>query len=105
MDADIANNTAGWQWIAGCGADAAPYFRVFNPVMQGQKFDPQGDYTLKYLPELQHLPKSYLYSPWEAPESVLKAAGVVLGKDYPHPIVNLQESRETALSAFSQLKA
>jgi len=104
VDADLANNSAGWQWIAGCGADAAPYFRVFNPATQGEKFDPEGEYTRKYVPELKKLPNKYLYKPWEAPEEVLHAAGITLGKDYPEPIVDLKISRVRALDAFKSLK-
>ncbi|MBM93267.1 MAG: deoxyribodipyrimidine photolyase [Legionellales bacterium] len=105
VDADLANNSAGWQWIAGCGADAAPYFRIFNPVTQGQKFDPQGDYVRRFVPELALLPDQYLFSPWEAPALILKAAQVELGVDYPKPIVDLKISREKALSAFKSLKS
>ncbi|WP_236870235.1 cryptochrome/photolyase family protein [Candidatus Bandiella numerosa] len=104
VDADLANNSAGWQWIAGCGADAAPYFRIFNPVTQGHKFDAQGKYTRKYVPELNNLPNKYLFSPWEAPNNILKEAGVVLGENYPYPIVNLQESRNLALEAYDKIK-
>ncbi len=105
VDADLANNSAGWQWIAGCGADAAPYFRIFNPVTQGQKFDPQGDYVRRFVPELALLPDQYLFSPWEAPALILKAAQVELGVDYPKPIVDLKISREKALAAFKSLKS
>lgn len=104
VDADLASNSASWQWVAGCGADAAPYFRIFNPITQGEKFDPEGEYTLKYIPELKNMPKKFLYKPWEAPELVLQEAGVTLGKDYPKPIVDCKQSRETALEAFSSLK-
>jgi len=104
VDADHANNSASWQWIAGCGADAAPYFRVFNPVTQGEKFDPDGDYTRRFLPELAKLPKKYLYAPWTAPQAVLAEAGVRLGETYPRPVVDLKESREAALAAFSALR-
>ena len=100
VDADLANNSASWQWIAGCGADAAPYFRIFNPVTQGQKFDPQGDYVRRYVPALSQLPNKYLFSPWEAPEDVLRAANLVLGQDYPAPVVDLKQSRQAALDAF-----
>lgn len=103
-DADLANNSASWQWVAGCGADAAPYFRIFNPVMQGQKFDPDGDYIRQYVPEISALPNKFLFAPWEAPELVLQAANVELGKHYPHPIVDLKQSRESALMAFESLK-
>ena len=103
VDADLANNSASWQWIAGCGADAAPYFRIFNPVTQGRKFDPGGDYVRKHVPELVRLPTKYLHSPWEAPTDVLDAAGVELGTNYPQPIVDLKETRARALEAFSSL--
>ncbi|MEL7431957.1 MAG: deoxyribodipyrimidine photo-lyase [Chlamydiota bacterium] len=105
VDADIANNSAGWQWIAGSGADAAPYFRIFSPRSQVEKFDPEGEYVRHYVPELASLPQKYLAEPWLAPESALRAAGIVLGKDYPHPIVDVKESRQRALEAFQSLKA
>lgn len=104
VDADLANNSASWQWIGGCGADAAPYFRIFNCVTQGQKFDPDGGYVREFVPEIADLPNKYLFNPWEAPESVLKEAGVELGKTYPKPIVDLKKSREEALEAFKSLK-
>ncbi len=104
LDADLATNSTGWQWVAGCGADAAPYFRIFNPVTQGQKFDPEGDYVRNYLPELTNLPNKYLFCPWEAPESVLHEAGVNLGETYPQPIVDIKQSREAALEAFQALR-
>ena len=104
VDADLANNSASWQWIAGCGADAAPYFRIFNCVTQGQKFDPDGGYVREFVPEIADLPNKYLFNPWEAPESVLKEAGIELGKTYPKPIVDLKKSREEALEAFKSLK-
>lgn len=103
IDADLANNSASWQWVAGCGADAAPYFRIFNPVTQGEKFDKSGDYTRKYVPELQNLPDKYLFKPWEAPEYVLKSAGVELGFNYPKPIIDLQSSRNRALENYKNL--
>ncbi|WP_114009327.1 cryptochrome/photolyase family protein [Cohaesibacter intestini] len=103
LDADLANNSASWQWISGCGADAAPYFRVFNPVLQGEKFDKAGDYTRHYVPELADLPDKFLFKPWDAPLLVLKEAGVSLGKTYPMPIVDLKQSREAALLAFQAL--
>jgi len=104
VDADLASNSASWQWIAGCGADAAPYFRIFNPVTQGQKFDPEGEYVRKFVPELKALPNKYLFSPWEAPEALLEKAQVVLGDNYPKPIVDLKLSRQQALTAFQSLK-
>ncbi len=88
VDADLANNTMGWQWVAGCGVDAAPYFRVFNPVLQGEKFDPGGEYVRSWVPELRDLPSEWIHQPWAAPPLVLAAAGVVLGKTYPQPIVD-----------------
>lgn len=104
FDADHANNSASWQWVAGCGADAAPYFRIFNPVTQGQKFDAEGEYVRRWVPELNDLPNKYLFSPWEASDTVLSEAGVTLGKEYPEPIVDLKGSRAAALDAFSSLK-
>ena len=103
VDADLANNSASWQWIAGSGADAAPYFRIFNPVLQGEKFDKDGLYTKKYVSELKNLPNKYLFKPWEAPQDILKDCGVELGKNYPKPIINISESRQKALSHFKRL--
>ena len=105
VDADLANNSASWQWIAGCGADAAPYFRIFNPVTQGQKFDPDGAYVRRYVPELKALPDRYIHTPWEAPEVTMKAAGIVPGVSYPEPVVDLKASRERALEAFKSLSS
>lgn len=104
VDADLAQNTLGWQWTAGCGADAAPYFRVFNPVSQGEKFDPRGDYVRKWCSELARLPDEWLHQPDKAPPEVLARAGVVLGKNYPAPIVSHAIAREVALEAFAKLK-
>ena len=104
MDADLANNTQGWQWVAGCGADAAPYFRVFNPVTQSQRFDPEGRYLRHWLPELRALDDSDLHAPWLASAAQLCAAGVTLGRDYPQPIVDLKDSRVAALAAYRQLR-
>lgn len=104
VDADLAANSASWQWIAGCGADAAPYFRVFNPVTQSERFDAQGDYIRQYVPELSALPNKYLHHPAAAPAPILREAGVTLGSTYPHPIVDLKESRERALAAFKALE-
>ncbi|MDH3303603.1 MAG: DNA photolyase family protein [Gammaproteobacteria bacterium] len=103
VDADLANNSASWQWIAGCGADAAPYFRIFNPVTQGKKFDPEGNYVRQYVPELASLPEKFIHNPWEAPEEVLTKVGVTIGRDYPAPVVDLKPSRERALAAFKSL--
>ena len=105
VDADLANNSANWQWVAGCGADAAPYFRIFNPALQGEKFDPDGAYVRRYVPELAGLDVRYIHRPWAAPDDVLRAAGVVLGVTYPHPIVDHGEARERALAAFEAVRA
>jgi deoxyribodipyrimidine photo-lyase len=105
VDADPASNAASWQWVSGSGADAAPYFRVFNPVLQGEKFDPNGDYVRKYVPELAKLPTAFLQNPWDAPLKVLISAGVRLGETYPNPIVNHEFGRQRALAAYQTLKA
>lgn len=105
VDADLASNTFGWQWVAGCGADAAPYFRIFNPVLQSEKFDPQGEYLRRWLPELARLPVSWIHRPWEAPAKVLQTAGVRLGQEYPLPMVDHAQARERTLEAFKILKA
>jgi deoxyribodipyrimidine photo-lyase len=104
FDADLANNAASWQWIAGCGADAAPYFRIFNPITQGEKFDPDGAYIRKFVPELKNMPNDFIHKPWEASPLILKAAGVELGATYPHPIVDHAGAREKALAAFEKTK-
>jgi deoxyribodipyrimidine photo-lyase len=104
LDADIANNSASWQWVAGSGADAAPYFRIFNPTAQAEKFDPEGIYIRRFIPELAQLPTKYLFEPWKAPSLILKSAGVELGENYPKPIVGLELSRKRALSAFASLR-
>ena len=96
VDADLANNTLNWQWVAGCGADASPWFRIFNPVTQGEKFDPQGDYVRRWLPQLERLPAAWIHKPWEAPASDLAAAGVRLGRTYPRPIVDHREAAARA---------
>jgi len=103
VDADLANNTLGWQWVAGCGADAAPYYRIFNPVLQAKRFDPQRRYIRRWLPEIARLPDRWIHEPWAAPEAVLQSAGVQLGVTYPRPIVNLGESRMRALGVYSEL--
>ena len=105
VDADLAQNTLGWQWTAGCGADAAPYFRVFNPTSQGEKFDPHGQYVRKWCPELAQLPGEWLHKPWEAPSKIMAHAGVELGRDYPEPIVSHAIAREVALEAFATIKS
>ena len=104
VDANLANNTLGWQWVAGCGADAAPYFRIFNPVIQGEKFDPNGSYVRQWVPELAALPDEWLHKPWKAPASVLAKAGIELGATYPAPIVDHDQARARALAALSGMR-
>ena len=104
VDADLASNTQGWQWTAGCGADAAPYFRIFNPITQGEKFDPEGSYVRRWVPELKHLPAKFIHKPWEAPASLLEECGIALGETYPEPVVGHFEGRSRALDAFQKLK-
>ncbi len=104
VDADLANNAANWQWVAGCGTDAAPYFRVFNPVLQGEKFDKNGAYVRRWVPEIAGLPDSLLHKPWEASEAQLQAAGIVAGQTYPVPIVDHKTARSRALLAFAELR-
>jgi deoxyribodipyrimidine photo-lyase len=103
-DADPANNPMNWQWVAGSGADAAPYFRVFNPVLQGEKFDPSGLYVRRHVPELASLPDQWIHKPWLAPAEVLNKAGVKLGETYPEPIVDHASARAGALAAFEAIK-
>jgi len=105
VDADLASNTLGWQWSAGCGADAAPYFRIFAPVTQGEKFDPEGGYVRHWVPELAAMPAKFIHRPWEAPTEVLAKAGVRLGENYPSPIVDHAKARAAALAAFKSLGA
>jgi deoxyribodipyrimidine photo-lyase len=105
VDADPASNPFNWQWVAGCGADAAPYFRIFNPILQGEKFDKDGAYVRRWVPEVSGLPGKYLHAPWTAPASVLAEAGVALGRDYPEPVVDHKVARERALRAFKSLKS
>lgn len=100
LDADLANNTLGWQWVGGMGPDAAPYFRIFNPLLQGEKFDPEGEYVKKYVPELRNLPKKWIHRPYEAPEIELRSAGIILGKTYPAPLVDHAEARLKALALY-----
>jgi deoxyribodipyrimidine photo-lyase len=109
VDADLASNTLGWQWSAGCGADAAPYFRIFAPVTQGERFDVAGRYVRRWVPELAKVPDTYLHAPWTAPESLLAFAGVRLGAEedggnYPRPMVDHAVAREEALAAFKALR-
>ncbi len=100
VDADPASNAASWQWVAGSGADASPYFRIFNPFTQGEKFDPEGEYVKRWVPELAKMPKKYIHRPWDAPTDVLVRAGVKLGGNYPKPIVEHKAAREEALGRY-----
>jgi deoxyribodipyrimidine photo-lyase len=102
VDADLASNAASWQWVAGTGIDAQPFFRVFNPVTQGEKFDASGAYVRRYVPELAGLPDRYVHQPWEAPPLELRAAGVELGKTYPYPLIGLAEGRQRALDVYQR---
>ena len=101
LDFNRANNIAGWQWVAGCGADAAPYFRIFNPILQGEKFDPNGEYVKKWIPELLNVPKEFIHKPWELDKDV---TDLEIGKNYPKPIVNHQAARNAALEAFQKIR-
>nr|WP_294516532.1 deoxyribodipyrimidine photo-lyase [uncultured Rhodopila sp.] len=105
VDADLASNAGNWQWVAGCGADAAPYFRIFNPVLQGRKFDPDGDYVRHFVPELAALDARYIHAPRDAPAETLARAGIRLGETYPHPIVDLAEGRARALDAYNRIRS
>ena len=100
VDGDPAANNGGWQWSAGTGTDAAPYFRVFNPVTQGRKFDPNGDYVRRWLPALAGVPTAAIHEPWRLSAAEQRAAGCVLGRDYPFPIVDHALARQRALDAF-----
>lgn len=104
VDADPGSNPANWQWVAGCGADAAPYFRVFNPQLQGEKFDPDGDYVRRWLPELKDMPTRLIHRPWQATPIELASAGITLGKTYPQPIVDHATGRERALAAYAKIR-
>jgi deoxyribodipyrimidine photo-lyase len=104
VDADLANNTLNWQWTAGCGADASPYFRIFNPVLQGRRFDPEGEYVARFVPELARLPAAHRHAPWLAPPRALEAAEIVLDEDYPRPIVDHETARKRALLAYQSVK-
>ncbi len=103
VDADPAQNGGNWQWVAGCGADAAPFFRVFNPVLQGEKFDPKGAYVREWVPELKDLPDSVIHQPWKATPAQLADAGVKLGKTYPLPLVDHAQARKRALAAYQRI--
>ncbi len=104
VDADLANNGMNWQWVAGSGIDAAPYFRIFNPILQGEKFDPAGNYVRQYVPELSKLPTDWIHKPWLAPKEVLRQANVVLGKDYPFPLIEHKQARILALAAYHRMR-
>lgn len=104
VDADLANNTLGWQWTAGSGADASPYFRVFNPVTQGERFDPDGHYVRRWIPEIAALPTQFIHAPWTAPDLILQQFGMQIGRTYPAPIVDLKSSREDALAAYRAMR-
>jgi deoxyribodipyrimidine photo-lyase len=104
VDADPLVNATSWQWVAGTGADAAPYFRIFNPVTQGQKFDPNGDYVRRWVPELSGLRGKDIHTPGEAPPAMRLSAGVEIGRNYPAPIIDLKQRRQAALDAFAALK-
>ena len=104
VDADLANNAASWQWVAGSGADASPFFRIFNPVLQGAKFDAEGAYVRRWVPEIAALPDKFIHCPWDAPQDALSAAGLVLGEAYPQPIVDHAAARRAALNALETIK-
>ncbi len=104
VDACPANNPASWQWVAGSGADAAPYYRIFNPILQGEKFDGNGSYVRRFVPELARLPDAFVHQPWEAPAHVLAKAGVELGQTYPMPIVDHSAARDRAMAAYQDMK-
>ena len=104
VDFDAASNAMGWQWVAGSGIDAAPYFRIFNPIIQSQKFDVDGLYIRKWIPELAKIPSKYIHEPWKAPANVLLEAGIVLGEAYPFPIIDHSFARSRALEAYAQVK-
>ena len=99
LDYNEASNVAGWQWVAGCGADAAPYFRIFNPILQGEKFDKEGEYVKKWVPELKNIPNKFIHKPWELNDE----KNFKLGKDYPFPLVVHEEARKKALNAFKKI--
>ena len=103
VDADIGSNSAGWQWISGSGADASPYFRIFNPILQGKKFDPKGEYVKKFLPSLNRIPEKFIHSPWDMSIDEQEKYNFKLGRDYPKPIVDLSDTRKRALAAFKKI--
>ena len=105
VDADLANNSASWQWVAGCGTDAAPYFRIFNPVLQGKKFDPDGRYVRRWVPELAAMPQSHIHDPWTASSEIQTSCGVRVGDDYPAPIVDHGAARKDALAGYQMVRS
>jgi deoxyribodipyrimidine photo-lyase len=104
LDADLANNTMGWQWSAGCGFDASPYFRIFNPVLQGKKFDPEGEYVRRWVPELADIDKRWIHEPWKSPNFRVTKPKTSEGRKYPRPIVDHAEARERALAALASIQ-
>jgi deoxyribodipyrimidine photo-lyase len=102
LDGDPAANNGGWQWTAGTGTDAAPYFRIFNPVMQGKKFDPYGMYVRRWVPELSEVPDSFIHTPWEMPTNIQVKAGCVIGENYPTPMVDHAIARQRVLAAYRE---
>jgi deoxyribodipyrimidine photo-lyase len=104
IDGDPAANNGGWQWSAGTGTDAAPYFRIFNPILQGQKHDPEAEYIRRWVPELRELPNDYLHKPWEAPRETQEEHGVIIGKDYPEPIVDHQDARDRTIERYDRAR-
>ncbi|UII56830.1 DNA photolyase family protein [Cytobacillus spongiae] len=104
LDADLANNSLGWQWVAGTGVDSAPYFRIMNPIIQGEKFDSEGEYIKRWIPSLRNMPSEYIHKPWEAPAHILEKAGVILGNTYPEPVVNHKRARLRTLERYEQMK-
>lgn len=105
VDADLANNSVSWQWVAGCGVDAAPFFRIFNPVLQGRKFDPDGAYVRRWVPELTNLPDKHIHQPWSAPKHILKDSRISLGNTYPFAIVDHMAARDRALAVLKQIRS
>jgi deoxyribodipyrimidine photo-lyase len=104
VDGDSASNNGGWQWTAGTGTDAAPYFRIFNPLLQGKKHDPQGAYVRRWVPALAQVPDRFIHQPWKMPLDVQQKAGCVVGQDYPAPIVDHAWARERTLTAYAQAR-
>jgi deoxyribodipyrimidine photo-lyase len=104
VDADLAANNGGWQWVAGTGTDAAPYFRIFNPISQSEKHDPQGDYIRRFVPELQEVPEAYIHQPWTMPLDLQKEKGCIIGEDYPQPLVDHSQARKRTLKAYREAR-